>query len=71
MKTMNDSKSSSERTNRPLFIAPIDIHENDEITLLFGEPALIMRGGIEIWRDEMIPEVVFDALIKQPHETPK
>ena len=50
---------------KPLFIAPVNIQAGDVITLLFSAPILIERDGVEIWRDETVPESVFEALIQE------
>jgi len=40
----------------------------DQITLLFGRPIRIERDGIEIWRDEDIPQYVLSAIIDEQGE---
>jgi hypothetical protein len=52
-------------TGKPLFIAPIDLQDDDEVALLFGKPIQIKRDGVEIWRDTSMPKIYVDLLLEQ------
>lgn len=51
-----------DEVRRPLFIAPVDLKQDDQITLFFGKPVLIERNGVEIWREDGITDDILRVI---------
>ncbi len=51
-----------DEVRRPLFIAPVDLKQDDQITLFFGKPLLIERNGVEIWREDGITDDILRVI---------
>ena len=61
---MTDETPGKPKGPTLLFTAPVEMHGGDEITLLFGRPVLIKRDGVEIWRNEDIPQDILNGILK-------
>ncbi len=51
-----------DEVRKPLFIAPVDLKQDDQITLFFGKPVLIERNGVEIWREDGITDDILQII---------
>jgi len=52
--------------DKPLFVAPIDLKENDTIWLLLDQPIMVERDGEVLWIDNGdIPEWLTQEIVRR------